>query len=60
MKRLCRLLVEPQSAITQLGRISRGNGWHAHLAADVRAATRSSDDPAVPSNSVSLRCAVSR
>jgi len=37
--------------------MNRGNGWHGHLAGDVRAAVRSADDPARRSNSVGFRCA---
>jgi len=35
----------------------RGNGWHAHLPGDVRAAVRDAGDPALPTNSTGLRCA---
>ena len=53
-------VTDPRGPATGTGRIDRGNGWHAHLPADVRAAARSSDDPAVPTNSTGLRCASSR
>ncbi|HEY0478957.1 MAG TPA: formylglycine-generating enzyme family protein [Kofleriaceae bacterium] len=51
---------DPRGPTTGSGRSNRGNGWHAHLAVDVRAAVRSSDDPAVSTNSTGLRCASSR
>jgi formylglycine-generating enzyme required for sulfatase activity len=45
---------------TGSARVTRGNGWHAHRAVDVRAAVRSADDPALANNSTGMRCAVSR
>jgi formylglycine-generating enzyme required for sulfatase activity len=51
---------DPRGPTTGSGRSNRGNGWHAHLAVDVRAAVRSSDNPAVSTNSTGLRCASSR
>jgi formylglycine-generating enzyme required for sulfatase activity len=50
----------PRGPATDTARIQRGNGWHAHLAVDVRAAARDSVDPALPTNSTGLRCAASR
>jgi formylglycine-generating enzyme required for sulfatase activity len=51
---------DPRGPAAGSGRSIRGNGWHAHRAIDVRAAVRSSDDPAVSTNSTGLRCAATR
>jgi formylglycine-generating enzyme required for sulfatase activity len=51
---------DPHGAATGAARVTRGNGWHAHRAVDLRAAVRSPGDPSVPNNSTGLRCAVSR
>ncbi|HEX3480610.1 MAG TPA: SUMF1/EgtB/PvdO family nonheme iron enzyme [Kofleriaceae bacterium] len=53
-------VTDPRSPATGSARVDRGNGWHAHLPADVRAAVRDSGDPALPTNSTGLRCAASR
>jgi formylglycine-generating enzyme required for sulfatase activity len=54
------VVTDPRGPQTGSARINRGNGWHGHLAVEVRAAVRSADDPAVSTNSTGLRCAVSR
>jgi formylglycine-generating enzyme required for sulfatase activity len=47
----------PHGPATGTARVNRGGGWHGHLAGDIRATARSSDDPALRSNSVGFRCA---
>ena len=51
---------DPHGPATGTARVTRGNGWHAHRAVDLRAAMRSPGDPSVPNNSTGLRCATSR
>jgi formylglycine-generating enzyme required for sulfatase activity len=53
-------VTDPRGPATGSARVDRGNGWHAHLAVDVRAAVRDAGDPALPTNSTGLRCAASR
>jgi formylglycine-generating enzyme required for sulfatase activity len=38
-------------------RVNRGDGWHGHLASNVRAAIRSANTPELRSNSMGFRCA---